>query len=294
MNIAVVTVARAGYEIASRLLSDLQDQGPDREVLVVNCCGPGVTQALVESFPAVKIVEVSDRLTGAQARYAGVRNSTAEVVAVVHERYRIPPGWFAAIETAHQQDIDAVGGGIAPGPGFGNMEWAMYLTEYSQVAPPLPAGPLDLMASKLLPGGNVSYKRLVFEVAPMDQALSELDFHEALHRAGARFSRCSGMDVQFASPLTLAEYLEERRRFSRAYGARLFQNASVLARYLAAASRLALPPLLLTRYARQSLAKTDLRAHFWGALPWMTYFAWIQTREEIAGIINGTDVPPHP
>lgn len=294
MNIAVVTVARAGYELAARVLSDLRDQGPGREAIVVNCCGPSVTQALAASFPTVNIVEVSAGLTGAQARYAGIKNSTAEVVAVVHERYRIPPGWCAAIESAQRQDVDVAGGGIAPGPGFGNMEWAMYLTEYSQVAPPLPEGPLDLQASKMLPGGNVSYKRRVFEMAPMDQALSELDFHEALHRAGARFSRCSGMDVQFASPLTFGEYLEERRRFSRAYGARRFRTASVPARALAAASRLALPPLLLTRYARQSWAKADLRAQFWPALPWMAYFAWIQTREEIAGIMNGTDLPPHP
>lgn len=291
MTIAVVTVARAGPEALVRLLNDLRVEGLGHETIVVNCSGDGVTGAIAERFPGLKMVVASPNLTGAQARYAGIRHTTADVVAVVHERYKIQPGWFGAIEAAHQQEIDVAGGGIGPAPGFSGLEWAMYLTEYSQVAPPLPEGLLDLQSAMLLPGGNVSYKRRVFELAPMDQALSELDFHEALHRAGARFSRSRGMDVQFAAPLSLDEYREERSKFSRAYSARRFAGASAPARVLAAASRLALPPLLLTRYARQSLAKDNLRTRLWTALPWMAYFAWIQMRAEMAGILNGSAGP---
>ena len=291
MKLSVVTVVRAGSQPVLSLLASLQNEAP-AEIIVVNCCGPAVAEAIAERFPDYEIVEEFEEATSAQARYAGVKRSTGGIVAIVHERYRIPERWLAAVEAVHQRDIDAAGGGIAPAPEYGAMEWAMYLTEYSQVAPPLPDGLLDLKRSMLLPGGNISYKRRVFDMAPMGHALSELDFHEALYHAGARFYRCQAMDVQFASSLTLEEYREERRKFSRAYGALRFRDASAASRALGAGARLALPPLLLARYARQTFANAQLRGKFWPALPWMTYFAWIQMQAEMAGILNGSVSPP--
>lgn len=286
MTIAVVTVARAGAGVIERLLANLEDEAAGRELVVVNCGGPDIAARVASRFPRVKLVQGHAGLTGAQSRYLGIEQTSADVVAVVHERYAIPRGWLAAVEAVHRRDIDVAGGGIAPGTAYSNLAWAMYLTEYSQVAPPLPEGPLDRKSAMLLPGGNVSYKRRVFALAPMAQALSELDFHEALHAAGVRFVRAPGMDVQFAAPLTLAEYREERSKFSHAYGMRRFAGAPAAARLLAAAARLALPPLLLARYARQAWAKRNLRRRYLPALPWMAYFAWIQMRAEMAGILS--------
>ena len=260
------------------------------EIVVVNCCGDATASAISAACPEARIVPGNSRWPNARVRWEGIRFTTGDPVVVLQERYEIGEGWYAAMQAALRGDVGVAGGTVSPGLGYSRREWAMYLTEYSHIAPPMPEGMLDLRNAAFLPGGNVSYRRYVFDLAPMGGHLSELDFHASLYRAGVRFTRCAGMDARFASTLSLAEYCEERRTFSRRYGQLHGREKSILLRTVQAAARFALPPLLLTRCIRQSLPRPQLRRRLWGAFPWMSYFAWIQMMEEISGILTASSV----
>jgi hypothetical protein len=118
--------------------------------------------------------------------------------------------------------------------------------------------------------------------------MCELDFHEALYRAGARFVCRQEMSAEFAWPPSMEEYLAERRQVSRDFARFRARGSGGVARGMAAAARLALPPLLLSRYAARSLARRDLRARFLPALPWIARFSFVQMVAEIEGILSSS------
>lgn len=293
MTISIVVAVRAERLPVLNLLASINGlkERARLEVAVVNCCGEPAAAEIGRRFPEQRIIDVPAHLTRAQARYEGVKNTSGEIVAILHERYCVSDAWLAALESAHQRDVDVIGGPVAPRPGLNGEAWAIYLAEYSANAPPLAEGPLDRDAAVALPGGNASYKRRVFGMARMQDALWELDFHESLHRAGARFYRSAAMCAEYGTPPDLEEYYGERRRASREYGAFHSRGATGPARFMQAAARIALPPLMLSRYARRALAKPGLRGRFWPALPRLAYFSWIQMTAEMTGILS-SQTPP--
>jgi hypothetical protein len=272
---SLVVVARVGSHPVAHSLACMESLAEHArlEVIVVNQCGPA-------HFPTARVIDVPATLTLAQARHAGVERSTGEIVAIVDERYRVSDAWLAALEQTHAHGVDVVSGPVTPSPTLTNRQWAMYLTEYSHLA-----GRFDPVR---IPGGNASYKRRVFQMASLPNAVSELDFHEALHRGDARFVHNPKMSAEFAWPPSMDEYLAERRQVSRDFASSRALNAGRVARGMAAAARLALPPLLLSRYAARSLARRDLRARFLSALPWIARFTWVQMAAEIEGILSSS------
>jgi hypothetical protein len=144
----------------------------------------------------------------------------------------------------------------------------------------------------MLPGGNVSYKRRAFERANMGQALWELDFHDALFRAGATFVRAGGMNAVFAHPFTLREYLAERYEVSRDLAALRVQNASRVAAIGAGIARIALPAVLTFRIARRSIQRGyGQRLVF--ALPWILFYTAVQTVGEMHGCFAPSRITSH-
>jgi hypothetical protein len=276
---SIVVVARAASRPVMHSLAGMESlaERARLEVIVVN---HGVNQGGPAHFPAARVVDVPATLTLAQARHAGVERSTGDIVAIVDERYRVSDAWLAVMEEAHAHDVDVVSGPVTPSPTLTNQQWAMYLTEYSHLA-----GPFDPVR---IPGGNASYKRRAFQLASMRNAASELDFHQALLGAGARFVHSQKMSAEFASPPSLDEYLAERRQVSRDFASFRARDSGRVARGMAATARLALPPLLLSRYAARSLARRDFRARFWPALPWIARFTFVQMVAEMEGILSST------
>jgi hypothetical protein len=126
-------------------------------------------------------------------------------------------------------------------------------------------------------------------MAPLQNALWEVDFHRALYRAGARFLRRNDMRAEFASPYTLDECLVERRRVSHDLAALRFRGMGRVARMLTATAWTCLPPVLTLRTLCRALAKPVLRQAVWRALPWVVRFSLVQTRAEIQGILSSGD-----
>lgn len=141
----------------------------------------------------------------AESREEGWRLAEGDVVAFFDTRYEAGPDWALALGTA-----DIVGGQVLPGDGYGWTGWVYYVVEYGWKG--------------RLVQGNVAYKR---------GAVTDIDAFET----GQHDSR---MDVRLVGPPSFREYLGERYRFSRDWGAKHVPPA-------AAILRVALPLLVLVR-----------------------------------------------
>ena len=278
---SVVIAARSGPQPVLSALASLGrlPRFGEIEVVVANCCGAETEIAIAAGFPEVPVVNVPAGTSIAASRDAAIRRTSGELVAVLHERYHVPPDWLERMWQAHsEQRAEVVAGCVGPSPGLSMVQWAMYLMEYPHAAPPLASGPVDRAAACMIPGGNVSYKRTVFERVSMARYLWELDFHTALFDAGARFYRDGGLIAEFAHAYTVPEYLRERVEVSRDLSARRAAGRPLVSRLVMAASRMALPPLVIARGAR-----TAYPGRFLLALPWMAAFSLAQALGEMSG-----------
>ncbi len=288
-KISIVTVARAEGDSWRALLASLARMQPRDaiEVIVVNASGREISaNALPGSLNAQVIaIDRNTRLT--QARAVGIESCSGAIVAVLDERYTVTGGWLTALESAHREGVDVAGGPVAPRADYASAEWAMYLTEYFHLAPPIADRAIAPHQPIPLAGGNVSYTRRALALASMSSAGWEIEFHQALQNAGASFRLCGSMIAEFSSPPPIDRYRAERRARSRDQAARRVQGSNGISRILRSAALGALPPLLLARYTRTAMANPTLRAHFAQALPAMLEFIGIQMIAEMSGTLSG-------
>ncbi len=276
-----------------RCLGSLESlaERPFVEVIVANCCGQQLGGELAALHPTVKVIPVNADCSIAQARGAGIRWASGEIIAVLHERYTVTKDWVRVVLESQSGDCDVVGGCVGPSRRLSPAAWAMYLSEYAHIAPPMPGGPLDFREATMLPGGNVSYKRQVFGLASMEDALWELDFHAKLFRKGARFVRNPEMITEFAHPHTLREYVSERFHVSYDLAAQRAVNLGYAGRIAAALARLALPVLLSVRTSMHVFHRRKARMHLFVAFPWILSFSLIQTVGEALGYLFPRKTP---
>jgi hypothetical protein len=126
-------------------------------------------------FHSYRIVEVGHMNSTARARAAGVKASSAPIVAFAEDHAYPAPGWAEAIINRHCEDW----AGVAPVIGNANprsiTSWANLLIEYAQWLDPAPGG-----AREHLPGHNGSYKRAVL-LEYGDRLEAMLDAESVLH-----------------------------------------------------------------------------------------------------------------
>jgi hypothetical protein len=97
-----------------------------------------------------------------------------------------------------------------------------------------------------------------------------------------QFVRSRGMNAEFSHPFTIDEYVAERYEISRDFAALRAQSLPVWKRLLAAATRIALPPLVLARIVARVLRRQYVTALAM-ALPWMIFFTLVQMAGEMVG-----------
>ena len=288
----MVISARSGSEPVLSALASLNrlPQFNELEVVVANCCGATVERAIARSFPQIKVVDLPAQSTIADSRHAAIRNTSGDLVAILHERYHVPGNWLDVIWDAHgTQAAGVISGCVGPSMRMTLAQWAMFLTEYAGVAPPVSRGLLERAEACKIPGGNVSYKRSVFEKASMEGFLWELDFHAALFDREAQFYREPALVAEFGHPYTVREYIRERVAVSRELAGRRCSGIGLAPRLLLAASRFALPLVLLARIARTLARKKVYAGRFILALPWMAAFSMVQVWGEVSGYLSASD-----
>jgi hypothetical protein len=261
------------------------------DVVVANCCGAATQNQIVERFAGITVVELPPLTSIADARHAAIQQTSGDLIAVLQERYCVRGNWLDQLRSTHAaQGADVVAGTVGPSSALSVAQWAIFLTEYTHVAPPARTGWLDRSSACMIPGGNVSYTRAVFQKASMARRLWELDFHAALYDSGARFYRDGAIVAEFGYPHPVREYIAERFDLSRQFAARRAADKRLMVRCWLAVSCLALPLLVVSRIAGAVLRKRVYRGRFLRVLPWIVAFSIVQACGEMAGTFTATGV----
>lgn len=282
--ISVVIAVRDGSAPVCGLLESLRLPPLPAEIIIANCCGEDVTRAIARCYPEAIVVDVPPETSLADSRHLAIEKASGNVIAVLHERYQIREGWIETIKRSHESNAaEVITGCVGPKTPLSRAQWAMYLSEYMNAAPPKPSGHLSRAEAMIIPAGSTSYKREVFRKGSMAGHLWEIDFHGALFDRGAEFYRDSQIVVDWATPYSIPEYIAERKRVSRDFAAWRAAKMRTSTRVVSAFSRIALPPLVLARVARAAFRNRALAKRFTVALPWILGFAMVQTWGEMQG-----------
>ena len=270
MKLSIVIPSISGEKALRNCLASLPQQASAAGLEVI------VVTADDREVPGVVVVRAEKGASLCAMRAAGAGHAAASKIAFLGDRYRAAPGWTeAALE---ERGFDATAGAIAPSPAFSFLGWSIYLTEYAHVSPPVGEGATT--DTKALPGGNVVYRRGVFERTEMARCETELEFHAELLTAGAKLGLNAGLEVQLAFEPRMREYLAERFHFSsslareRAHG----RGVSVLR----AAFALLLPAVVPARVALAVLRKRRYRLRFLACAPVIFLFGVVQAAGELA------------
>lgn len=175
VRLAVVVVTES-FEMISKVVEALRAQTTPEAVEVVivmpERAAPGVDQARLAAFGAVRIVAVPSIFPMPGARAAGVRAARAPLI-FIGETHSFPhPGFAAAIIAAHEGPWDVVVPGLDNANPATARSWASFLLDYGYWHAGLPA---SRIASG--PTWNASYKReILLELDDsLDSALSAGD-----------------------------------------------------------------------------------------------------------------------
>ncbi len=199
-------------------------------------------------------------------------------IAVLGERYVACQNWASV---ASKVSADVTCGCVHPPSAGSHVDWAIYLAEYSHVAPPMRGHAMTEKELQAIPDGNVVYVRDVAEFA------SQPELRPGLFRAGRTFYFEPDLAVRYERIPYLKDYLYQRYRDSREWAVRASGKQTVAYRYRSAASRLALPLLLLWRRGRNVANRKRYAGKFLTSLPLLVLFGVVEAAGEIAGFLGG-------
>ncbi len=213
-----------------------------------------------------------------ELRAEGVRRARGRRVAVLGERYGVTGEWLRA---AAGSEWDAASGAVGPGA-LSYWGWVVYLSEYARLAPPVQDGAVEDF--RLLAGGNAVYRAEAIDAEGLGACLTELEFHAGLKARGATAGRLAGLEVLYAVPPSVMEYVRERFRFSEA----IARERGERWRALVAP---ALPWVVLARTGQEALRRPGLRGRWLACAPLILALGCVQAAGEIWGCGRGVRYP---
>jgi hypothetical protein len=172
---------------------------------------------------AVELVEVEARAgVGLCAlRAEGVSRTQGARIAVLGARYEVGREWMRAAESS---EWDVATGPVGPGQ-LSYWGWVTYLSEYARLGL---GGHLGAVEFGLVAGNNAVYRREVMDKELLGSCLTELEFHAELARRGWKAGRLRELEVEYARPPGVWEYITERFCFSAAIARERRQRWRVL------------------------------------------------------------------
>ena len=218
--LSVVVLAYRNRATVARAVTSLVVQrcAEPFEVVVVASGGDGSADVVREQFPAVTVVDSTERLLPGGARNAGVHAALGELVAFLAADSIATPGWVAARLAAHRAGYQAVGCALTPGPPVTAAAWAIH---FDMVCRRLPGRPAGVVAPDDPAAHGLSYSReLLARLGPFDDEVLIGEDTETARRIGEL-----GVEIWFApdavtahgGPRTVAGMVREARRRAAAY-----------------------------------------------------------------------------
>ena len=226
---------------------------PSRDALAL-------ADAELEGFVRPRVVETGPVERLSELLAAGVREASAEVVAMAEGHSYPEPGWAAALLAGHRDGWDAVGPAMACANPDSAIGWADLLITFGRWVEPHAAGSVDA-----LPAHNTSYRRdalLAYEPHLAEMLEVEILLHWDLRSKGQRLylepaARTRHLNIALAAP-----WLRTRFAGGRLFAANRRRSWSALHRLLYA---LAGAPIVAVRLWR--LRRDVLRVHRRHRLP---------------------------
>ena len=215
-TVSVVVASYNSWESLEQCLSSLAGQ-QTVEVIVADCSDSDHTPALAARFPSVKFRHFNHRMSIPQLRWAGVSQSTGEIVALT-ECWMVPsPGWVAALRETHvKHPADPAVGGPVDFPPRGQSAplflWADYFSDHIQYMPPADDGYRDE-----LPGHNCSYRRWVFDEFSdlIERGAWDPLIHRRLKNRGYHLRFAGRAVVHYCGHLPRRKILSQRFHYGR-------------------------------------------------------------------------------
>lgn len=286
---SVVLVTPGGLEPVRATLACLRAQTV-RERLEVVLVGPGLTPssadaAALEQLGSTVLVETGGPTTTAAGLAAGVRRSTAPLVAFTEEHSAPQPEWAERLIAAHDGPWAVVGPAIVllnPETRTGRADYVLAFGRWAPQAPPGPAAEL--------PGHNSAYKReVLLSLGPeLEPALAvETVLHWRLRSEGARllFEPAARTGHLLAS--SFRRWLRVRFERGRILAARRGSAFSPARRALYVAGSPLIPLVRLGRLTRELPRGASWRDYGLGVLAVATVGAVLEAAGEAAGYARG-------
>ena len=280
MELSVVIAAGGGAGLVRRCVLSLEQAGARGRCEVV------VAGAAGADLPSwVRRLEAPLGTPYPVLRAAGLSAAEAPSVAMLSEDYTVDERWLSRALRGNSE-ADVIAGVTLPPPGAGPAARAAWLWEYAHLASPMPAGRLDARCAALTPGGNVIYRRAMVDPGILRAANHEIDYHRKLFSKGLCFVRDPDLAAIY-NPPTFGDFLRHRALWSANWARPRAQSLSAGRRWTAAASRAALPPLLLGRFALRLAGKPKSWPLALAGLPLFAAFACAQAYGEARAYLDG-------
>jgi len=210
-------------------------------------------------FSALQVVEVATIFSLARALAAGIRRSSAPIIAIAESHSYPGPGWAEALINRHKQSFAAVAPVITNANPQSIVSWANLFLDYGRCVEPRQTGVVDF-----LPGHNTSYKReilLQYDSQLDDKMVSEILLHWDMRAKGYQLFMDGAVKTYHLNVTRLLAWLPERFFTGRRFAAIRSADWSGLARLTYAVGSPLIPFVRLPRVLadiRQSTRAQEL------------------------------------
>ena len=220
-ELSVIVITPDDYETVRETVRRLRAQTVREklELLIVapSAAGLDLDASELECFGGWLVVEVGEFTSTGRARAAGVRRSSAPVVALAEEHCYPAPGWAGALIERHREGWAAVGPVVANANPRGATSWANFLISFAPWAEPRAGGEADS-----LPWHNSSYKRaLLWEYGDALGEVLEAEglIHRDLRAKGHRLYVEPAAGAEHLNITRAGSYLREQFHAGRRFAA---------------------------------------------------------------------------
>lgn len=284
-KVSVVVASHNARASIEACLTALEAQRPeDAEIIVVDNSTDGTTEIIKKQFPHISLVVEPPSALIPELWQVGIRQSTAEIVAITTAHCFPGKDWVIRILQAHKAPVSAIGGAIENDESTGIIDWAVYFCRYSQYMLPFSEG---FVAE--IPGDNASYKRVHLDRCrhAWRNGFWEPAVHAELKKAGLKLLLTPLIIVYHKRSFGFWEFMKQRFQHGMAFGIwRVSQLAGPKQVFYIIFSPM-IPLILLARIARQVMVKRRHWEQFLVSLPFLVPFLLAWSIGELVGYLRG-------
>lgn len=266
-KVSVVIASKVGAPFIDQCLGSIAPEVSrlGAEAIVVIADGATYASRIATQFPWTRVISEPGLRRIPELRRRGVEAATGEFVAIIEEHCSAATDWLHAALAAHSSgEYGAVGGAISDYDYDRLRDWVVYFCEYNGAFPPAPEG-----ETAHLNDANIVYRRsiLVDNLALLDDGYWPMTLHPTLRAKGVKMRSVPGMVVYHRGPFDFAYYLHQRFLFSKAFAGVRAQTQPLIWRLAYIVGAPLMPLMLLTRMAKEVVAKRRRIRQFVLTLP---------------------------